>query len=64
MLFPSLVLQLCVTLLGLLRTPQFKLMMYKHGPRKRASIPRLVRAHIAGMASQRLSEEKGDRMKQ
>lgn len=64
MLFPSLVLQLCVMLLELLRTPQFRLIIYKHWPRKRAPIPRLVRVHIAERASQRLSGKKGDRMKQ
>lgn len=64
MFFPSLVLQFCVTLLGLLRTPQFRLIIYKHWPRKKTSIPRLVRVHVAEIASQRLIGKKGDKMKQ
>lgn len=64
MLFPSLVLQFCVTLLGLLMTPRFRLIIYKHWPRKKASIPRLVRVRITEIASQRLIGKKGDRMKQ
>lgn len=59
-----LVLQLCVTLLWLLRTPQFRLIIYERWPRKNESIPRLVRVHTAEIASQRLSGKKGDRMKQ
>lgn len=39
---------------GLFRTSQFRLIIYKYWPRKKASIPRLVRVHIAEIASQKL----------